>query len=140
MTEGEQPRSRHRTVGGDPKTIQLARKLRKEMSLPEVLLWRELRGKPQGMKFRNQFAVLGFVADFACVEARLLIEVDGIAHDMGDRPERDAQRTRILERQGWRVVRIAAQDVLKDYQVVAQSIVMHALSLKGPPPFGEASA
>ena len=66
-------RGRHRTVGADPQNVQNARKLRSEMSLPEVLLWRELRGKPLGIKFRRQFPILGFVADFACAEARLII-------------------------------------------------------------------
>ena len=130
-------RARHGTVGADPKTIKLARKLRKEMSLPEVLLWRELKGKPLGMKFRNQFGLLGYVADFACVEVRLLIEVDGIAHDMGDRQQRDEQRSAELEFHGWQVIRIAAKDVLKDYREVAESIVTYAVSLKNPPRNGE---
>ena len=130
-------RGRHRTLGADPKNVALARKLRKEMSLPEALLWRELRGKPLGMKFRRQFGLLGFIADFACVEVRLLVEVDGIAHDMGDRPERDERRTALLENAGWHMIRIAAKDVLKDSNQVAASIVTYAVSLKNPPRSGE---
>lgn len=111
------------------------------MTLPEVLLWRELRGKPLGIKFRRQFPVLGFVADFACVEVRLLIEVDGIAHDMGERPERDMKRDAMLTDRGWQVIRIAAKDVLGDAARVAASIIALAASLRplhhpadGPPP------
>jgi very-short-patch-repair endonuclease len=111
------------------------------MTLPEGLLWRELRGKRTGLKFRRQFPVLDYVADFACVEVRLLVEVDGIAHDMGDRPTRDARRDRILNEKGWRIVRIAANDVLKDAAAVAQSIAALADNLRplhhpadGPPP------
>jgi very-short-patch-repair endonuclease len=111
------------------------------MTLPEGLLWRELRGKQTGLKFRRQFPVIDYVADFACVEVRLLIEVDGIAHDLGDRPARDARRDRILNEKGWHVVRIAAGDVLNDATAVAQSIVALADSLQplhhpsdGPPP------
>jgi very-short-patch-repair endonuclease len=80
------------------------------------------------MKFRRQFPILGSVADFACVEARLIIEIDGIAHNMGNRPERDVTRDAILTGKGWRVERIPAADVLKDVKVVAEAIVALALN------------
>lgn len=127
MTE-DRWRGRHRTVGADAGNIAFARKLRKEMTLPEVLLWRELKGKPLGVKFRRQFPVLGFVADFACVAERLLIEIDGIMHDMGDQPDKDVRRDAILRGKGWRVERIAAADVLTDPQAAAEAIVRLALS------------
>jgi very-short-patch-repair endonuclease len=72
--------------------VARARKLRKEMTLPEVLLWRLLRGQPQGVKFRRQHPSSRIGMDFYCLDARLVIEVDGIAHDMGDNPERDLNR------------------------------------------------
>ncbi len=128
--QGDFARVRHRTIGASPKTVALARKLRKEMTLPEVLLWRELKGKPLGMKFRKQFGLLGFVADFACVEVRLLIEVDGIAHDMGENPARDVGRDAVLTDHGWRVVRIPAKEVLADVARCAESIVALAESLR----------
>ena len=129
-------RSRHRTVGADPKTVKLARQLRKDMTLPEVLLWQHLKGKPQGMKFRKQFGTLGYVADFACVEVRLLIEIDGIVHDMGDRPESDVKRDAILTAKGWKVVRIPAKEVLADVAGCAASIVALAESLRPLRPSG----
>ncbi len=98
------------------------------MSLPEVLLWRELKGKPLGVKFRRQFPILGFIADFACAEARLIIEIDGIVHDMGNRPERDVTRDAILTSKGWRVERIPAAEVLKEVKAVAEAIVALALN------------
>ena len=55
------------------KLVKRARKLRAAMSLPEVLLWRELKGQPLGVKFRRQFPVRGYIADFACLDVRLLI-------------------------------------------------------------------
>ena len=115
------------------KRIKRARAMRKAMSLPEVLLWRVLKGQPLGMKFRRQFPVLKYYADFACLSARLLIEVDGIAHDMGDRPERDELRDAELTQAGWRVVRIPATDILKDVQAAAEAIVKLAHSLSQPP-------
>jgi very-short-patch-repair endonuclease len=111
------------------------------MSLPEVLLWQQLRRKPRGLKFRKQFPVLGYVADFACVEVRLLIEIDGIAHNMGERPKRDDERDGMLTHKGWQVVRIPAADVLKDVGGCTASIVSLAESCRplhrpagGPPP------
>ena len=129
-------RVRHRTVGADPGNVAIARKLRREMTLPEVLLWRELKGKPLGMKFRKQFPVGGYVADFACVEVRLLIEVDGIAHDMGENPERDVRRDAELTAAGWQVVRIPAKEVLADVAGCAGSIVALAASFRPLRPCG----
>lgn len=111
------------------KLVKRARKLRKEMSLPEVLLWRELKGKPLGVRFRRQFPVRGYIADFACLEFRLLIEIDGIAHDMGDRPERDDQRDILLKADGWRIIRIAAKRVLAEPLPTAEAIVRLAQSM-----------
>ncbi len=128
--EDDQGRGRHRTVGASERNIKFARKLRKEMSLPEVVLWRELKGKPLGIKFRRQFPVRGYVADFACLEVRLLIEIDGIAHDMGDRPQRDERRDALLKADGWRIVRIAAKRVLAEPLPTAEAIVRLVQSLR----------
>ncbi|MBO9517542.1 MAG: DUF559 domain-containing protein [Porphyrobacter sp.] len=98
------------------------------MSLPEVLLWRELRGKQP--KFRRQFPIAGYIADFACTEARLILEIDGFSHDTGDRPQRDERRSRILEDKGWKVVRIAAGRVLADPAATADAILRLAEGLR----------
>ena len=136
MTDVDRGRGRHRTVGAAPANVKFARTLRSEMSLPEVLLWRELRGKPLGMKFRRQFPVLGYVADFACTEVRLLIEIDGIVHDMGDQPDKDVKRDAMLTDRGWQVVRIPAKDVLADVGRCAASIVALAASIRPLRPDG----
>ena len=117
----ERARRHHRTMGASSQNVARARKLRKEMSLPEVLLWRELRGKRP--KFRRQFPIAGYIADFACADARMIVEVDGFAHDTGDRPTRDEERARILEGKGWRVVRLAARRVLHDPVAAADAIL-----------------
>ena len=100
-----------------------ARQLRRDMTLPERLLWRELRGKPGGIKFRRQHPVGPFVLDFYCASAKLGIEVDGIAHDMGDNHERDLHREAFLREHGITVVRMAAADVLKNPAQAAESIL-----------------
>ena len=68
-------------ITGTKATVKLARKLRSEMSLPEVLLWRELRLRPGGYKFRRQHPAGPYVLDFYCAALGLAIEVDGMAHD-----------------------------------------------------------
>ena len=117
-----------------PEALLAAKRLRREMSLPEVLLWRLLRKRPMGIKFRNQHPIGRYVADFYCASHKLVVEIDGIAHDMGDRPERDARRDGWLRKGGMEVVRIAAVDVLRDPEAVAASIV--ASCLGAPPPSG----
>jgi very-short-patch-repair endonuclease len=68
-------------------TVLRARSLRREMTLPEGMLWQVLRQRPEGFKFRRQHPIGRCVVDFYCPAARLVIEVDGEAHSMGDRPE-----------------------------------------------------
>ncbi|WP_293992401.1 DUF559 domain-containing protein [Sphingomonas sp.] len=133
-----------RSAGGGSRSLRRpdvyeARRARREMSLPEVLLWQRLKGSPQGVAFRKQHPIGGYRADFYCASAELVIEVDGMAHDMGNRPERDAERTAWLEAQGYRVLRIPAADLLRDADAAAQSIVSFAARplhrpSDGPPP------
>ena len=125
--------------GKPASTVQRAKRLRREMSLPEVLLWRNLRGSPQGVRFRNQHPAGVYVLDFFCARANLAIEIDGLAHDMGNRPQRDEQRDAWLQDYRIDTVRIPASEVLRDPVAVAESIVALALSRieafgKTPPP------
>jgi very-short-patch-repair endonuclease len=105
------------------KTIRHAKRLRREMSLPEALLWQHLRGSPGGIRFRNQHPTGAYVVDFFCARANLAIEVDGTWHDLGDRPARDDVRDAWLLNHRIDTVRISASDVLRDPQAVAESIV-----------------
>jgi very-short-patch-repair endonuclease len=93
------------------------------LSLPEVLLWQHLKGGPQGISFRKQHPIGAYRVDFYCAAANLVIEVDGIVHDMGDRPARDAARNAELSKKGYRVLRIPATEVLRDPRAVATSIL-----------------
>jgi very-short-patch-repair endonuclease len=80
------------------------------------LLWRELRKRPGGFKFRQQHPLGWYVVDFYCAAARLVIEIDGQSHSMGDRAERDARRDHWIGAQGLRVIRFAAADVMRDLE------------------------
>ncbi|WP_234419319.1 endonuclease domain-containing protein [Sphingomonas sp. EC-HK361] len=115
------------------------------MSLPEVLLWRELRKRPGGFKFRRQHPQSGAALDFACMEARLAIEVDGEAHNRGDQPQYDLQRDRRLSADGYLTLRIPARAVLSDLDAVIPAIValceergpLHRPTAGPPPRSGE---
>ena len=105
------------------KTIENARQLRRVMTLPEVVMWAWLRSRPFGLRFRRQHPIGRYIADFYCPAHKLIIEIDGIAHDMGENPRRDAYRDDWLKRLGFRVVRIPAADVLDDFDAVVRMIL-----------------
>ena len=113
---------------GPKPTQQRARKLCAELTLPKVLLWQALRQRPAGRKFRRQHPAGPSILDFFCVAARLAVEVDGKAHDMGDRPERDEMRDGFMTQHGVVTLRIAAADVLRDLDTVVAGIVAAAAS------------
>ncbi|WP_457311832.1 endonuclease domain-containing protein [Sphingomonas sp. UYAg733] len=122
--------------------VALARKLRKEMSLPEAMLWRRLRGQKSGLKFRRQHPVGPYVIDFYCREAALAIEVDGGGHNRGERPQRDERRDAFLQENGLNVLHVAAARILKDPDAAAEAIAVYAArplhhlpeEANGPPP------
>jgi very-short-patch-repair endonuclease len=95
-------------------TFKLARRLRRDMSLPEIVLWRALRGKQLSLRFRKQHPIGPYVLDFYCPEARLAVEVDGFGHDLPEQAARDARRDRWLVEQRIKLLRFAATDVLND--------------------------
>jgi very-short-patch-repair endonuclease len=111
---------------GPKPTQRLAQSLRREMSLPEILLWRVLRTKPDGLKFRRQHPSGPYVLDFFCASKRLAIEIDGEAHGRGDRPQRDAARDAWLVSQGITVIRIPAADLLGDVEAAVLHIMTSA--------------
>ena len=95
----------------------------------EALLWRELRGGKLGVQFRRQVPVAGrYIADFAAVEVRLVVEVDGGYH--ARRARADAQRDEVLRRAGWRVVRVAVEEVRTNVGAVVGRVRV-ALTLHG---------
>lgn len=109
----------------DPKDTQRrARALRQSMTLPEILPRQELRKRPTGLRFRRQHPAGIYVLDFFCPSLRLAVEVDGEAHGRGNMPERDASRDAWLLGQDIKVLRIRAEDVLRD----VEAVVLHIIS------------
>ena len=97
------------------KTFSRARKLRREMSLPEVVLWQALRnGRLAGLRFRRQHPIGPYILDFYCPSARLAVEVDGFAHDTAARVLHDERRQAWLAQRGIMVLGIRVGDVLSD--------------------------
>jgi very-short-patch-repair endonuclease len=103
-------------------TVHRSKALRRQLSLPEALLWRHLRERPGGFKFREQHPAGSYSLDFYCPAAALCIEVDGISHDMGDNPGRDERRDAWLLTQGTETLRIPARQVLDDPEPVVTLI------------------
>ena len=131
---------------GSAQSVRRARRLRRTMSLPEVLLWQMLRGSPSGLKFRRQHPTGLYDLDFYCSDARLAIEVDGEAHERGDRPARDAMRDQWLQEKGIETLRIPAAEMLSNFEGVLRGIVAEAMARLplhpparpgGPPPPGK---
>ena len=108
-----------------PRNVRLARKLRAEASAPESRLWRLLRGQPDGVNIRRQHPIGPYVLDFYCAAAKVAFEIDGMAHDMGDRPMRDMARDAALSEHGIEVIRIPAADVLRSPEEIAAAIVRY---------------
>ena len=105
------------------KTHTFAKALRAEMTPPEVALWMRLKHRASGLPvFRRQHPFGPYVLDFYCAKAKLAIEVDGQSHGMGDRPKRDERRDAFLAREGIRVIRYLASEVMADPNGVANGI------------------
>jgi|SRR5579884_119719 len=108
-------------------TIHNARRLRRALAMPEVRLWNRLRKRIPGHPvFRRQHPIGPYVLDFYCTTARLAVEIDGISHDMADRPHRDIRRDAWLGARGITVMRIAACELVRNIDDVADAIVQMA--------------
>src|SRR6516162_3067091 len=104
--------------------------LRRAMTEAERRLWQMLRSRQtEGCRFRRQVPIGGFIADFACHAARLIVEIDGGQHDPSS--ESEASRTRFLEGEGYRVLRFWNNEVMDNPEGVRAAI---AENLQQVPP------
>jgi very-short-patch-repair endonuclease len=110
--------------------MSAARRLRRQLSLPEMLLWRLLRVSRRELRFRRQHPIGPYVADLYCPSAKMVIEIDGATHDW--RQDADGRRDAYMKSIGLRVIRIAATDVLTDPDAVADGIYRLCEAAAGP--------
>ncbi len=92
-----------------PDKRDFAKKLRHAQTSVETALWRELRDRRMGgWKFRRQVPIEGYIADFVCLDARLIVEVDGPVHSEPEQQLKDVERDAALARHGFRTLRLDA--------------------------------
>jgi len=112
-------------LGAKGKAFSNARILRRTSIEVEELLWNNLRNKRlKGYKFRRQHPILGYIADFYCHEARLIIEVDGGIHDLPQYKEHDDGRTFEFENNGIKVIRFKNFEILENIESVLKQIAI----------------
>jgi 5-methyltetrahydrofolate--homocysteine methyltransferase len=110
---------------------EYAKNMRNIPTEAEKLLWNALSGKNlDGYKFRRQHIIGEYITDFICLKSNLIVEVDGLIHQLPDNLISDADRTAWLEKEGYRVIRFTNDKVLSDLEGVLSSI--HK-ALKAPP-------
>jgi len=94
-----------------PAILRLARDNRHPLTPAEAKIWSRVRNRGLGFKIRRQHPIWRFIADFYCAEAKLVIEIDGDSHAEPDQEDYDKARTEWLEERGYKVIRIANEDV-----------------------------
>jgi very-short-patch-repair endonuclease len=110
-------------MDGSRVTKDRAKALRRIMSLPEVLLWKAIKGGAvDRLHFRNQHPIGPYVLDFYCDAAKLAVEVDGASHGAGDRPVRDERRDTWLAARGIATLRLPASLILRDVDDAVRTI------------------
>ncbi len=104
------------------------RALRKNQTDAELLLWQQLRSRHLGgYKFRRQFPIEPYIADFVCLELKLIIELDGGQH--ADQISYDNRRSLFLEQRGFKVIRFWNNDVIENIEGVLEAISLVILDI-----------
>jgi 3-oxoacid CoA-transferase subunit A len=111
----------------DPVTYRFLKeyslKMRNIPTQTEEIIWNELVGKKlEGFKFRRQHIIGNYIPDFVCLKQRLIIEIDGLIHQLPENLESDKVRTEWFANEGYRVVRFTNEEVLTDLNEVLNKI------------------
>jgi ATP-dependent DNA helicase RecQ len=114
------PNAQHKV---SPKDYEKAKRLRRDMSLAEKILWLKLRQLPKelGLSFRRQQPIHPYIVDFICLKLKLAIELDGNSHDT--RQEQDAARDSYLQSLGYAVLRFSNTDLLANPDNIVATIL-----------------
>lgn len=106
----------------NPALKELARKLRKQSTLSEVLLWQKIKTKSLGFEFHRQVPIDNYIVDFYCHELLLAIEIDGNSHELESVFKNDIERQKRLEHLGVRFIRFHDHDVKNDIANVIRGL------------------
>src|SRR5665647_63610 len=88
------------------KIIERCKNLRKNSTPQEIIFWSRVKAKKfKGLKFKRQYSLEKYIVDFICLEKKLIIELDGWQHKEENQERYDKERTRFLEKLGFRIVR-----------------------------------
>jgi leucyl-tRNA synthetase len=98
--------------------VLFARQMRKNPTPAENILWQELRNKKMGFRFKRQIVILGYIADFYCPQAGLVIECDGLCHS----PSKDRVRDRVMANKGFITLRFKNEDITQNLDSVLTKI------------------
>ena len=114
----------YETTDGSTYNILLrnAKSNRRYATEAESLLWEYLRNRRIGYRFRRQHPIDGYIPDFVCLSQKLVVEVDGGYHYLGEQPFSDAERTQYLNERGFEVIRFSNEEVLHNIDRVIQTI------------------
>jgi very-short-patch-repair endonuclease len=105
--------------------------LRAKMTEAEVILWSKLRLKQyHGAHFRRQHPVGPYIADFVCIAAKLIVEVDGATHSSDREIAYDGRRDAYMKQRGWKIIRITNDDVYKNLDNVCEMILSYSHPLR----------
>ncbi|MBL8545066.1 MAG: DUF559 domain-containing protein [Hyphomonadaceae bacterium] len=108
--------------------------MRKQPSQAEHIVWELVRGRQLGAKFRRQHPIDNYIADFACIDAKLIVEIDGRSHDTEEQRLWDDQRARRLNELGWRLFVVRDDDILRDAPAVVERITSELRATPSPCP------
>jgi len=111
--------------------LENAKILRRNTTEAEEHLWKKIKGKKLGVKFRRQHLIDRFIADFYCHECKLVIEVDGGYHNEPNQMEYDFNRAFEIEQYDIQIIRFSNDEVLLKTDFVLQEISKRVESLKG---------
>ena len=109
-----------------------AKELHTKQATAQRFLWRHLRNRQlQGYKFRRQITLPPYIADFVCLEAKLIVEIDGSHYPQ--QLDYDKERSRYLQAQGFEVLRFWNDEVLKNTAAVLEVILRRLQDIPSPP-------
>jgi len=109
----------------------IAQRLRREATKAERILWRAInRGQIEGFKFRRQVPLCGYIVDFACHEARIVVELDGATHSTDDELAADADRQKKIEDEGYAVLRFRNAEVYDNLDGVIETMWLKVGALR----------